>query len=255
MNKRIYLFFTFAILIAFTACKKETGSFQSAPLSDYMPLEVGKYITYRLDSLLFVNFGQKDTIVSYHAKDLVSELFTDNMGRDAYRVVRYQRDVASTNEADWTPVLTYTVVPLRETVEVVENNLRFQKLKLPVKEGFSWNGNTFLPGNPYEYFSPFSNDEDMPFWDYTYQDVDFPLTINNFDFDSTITIHQIADSVNVPITEPDGLAYKNYWVEQYAKHIGLIFKEQIMWEYQPPNGSNPGYKTGFGVTMTIIAHN
>ena len=255
MNKRIYLFLPVVIFLAFISCKKQTGTFETASLNEYMPMEVGKYITYRLDSLLFVNFGQKDTIVSYQAKDVVSELFTDNLGRNAYRVVRYQRELASTNEAEWAPILTYTVVPTMETVEVVENNLRFQKLKLPVKEGFSWRGNTFLPGNPYEYFSPFSNDEDMPFWDYTYQDVDFPLTVNTFDFDSTITVHQIADSVNVPITEPDGLAYKNYWVEQYAKHIGLIYKEQIMWEYQPPNGSTPGYKTGFGITMTIIDHN
>ena len=220
-----------------------------------MPMEVGKFITYRLDSILFVNFGQKDTIVSYQAKDLVSELFKDNLGRDAYRIVRYQRDFASTNESDWTPVMTYTVIPERETIELVENNLRFQKLKLPVREGFSWHGNTFLPGNPYEYFSQFSNDEDMPFWDYTYQNVDLPLSINNFNFDSTITIHQIADSVNVPITEPDGLAYKNYWIEQYAKHIGLVYREQIMWEYQPPNGSIPGYKSGFGIIMTILDHN
>ena len=255
MNKRIYLFLTFATVIFFYACKKETGSLHSENLTEYMPMQVGKYITYRLDSLLFVDFGRKDTIVSYQAKDVVAELFKDNLGRDAYRIVRYQRDVVSTNEADWVPIMTYTVVPSRESIELVENNLRFQKLRLPIKEGFSWHGNTFLPGNPYEYFSPFSNDEDMPYWDYTYQDVDFPLSINNFDFDSTITIHQIADSSNVPITEPDGLAYKNYWIEQYAKHIGLVYREQIMWEYQPPNGGIPGFKSGFGVIMTIIDHN
>ncbi len=255
MNKRIYLFLTFVTLIVFVGCKKETGSLHSAELTEYMPMQVGKFITYRVDSLLFVDFGRKDTIVSSQAKDVVAELFKDNLGRDAYRIVRYQRDLASTNEADWAPIMTYTVIPSRETVELVENNLRFQKLKLPIREGFSWHGNTFLPGNPYEYFSNFSNDEDMPYWDYTYQDVDFPLSINNFDFDSTITIHQIADSSNVPITEPYGLAYKNYWIEQYAKHIGLVFREQIMWEYQPPNGGIPGFKTGFGITMTIIDHN
>jgi hypothetical protein len=66
---------------------------------------------------------------------------------------------------------------------------------------------------------------------------------------------QVADSSNVPIEFPDGLAYKNYWIEQYAKNVGLIYKEVVMWEYQPPNSGNPGFTSGFGLKMTIIDHN
>ncbi|HUR12392.1 MAG TPA: hypothetical protein VM012_13535 [Flavitalea sp.] len=255
MNKRICFILALSAIIVFISCRKETDSYSSEPINAYIPLQVGKYITYRLDSLKFISFGQKDTIVSYQARDKVEDSLIDNIGRKAFRIVRYQRAFTSINEADWTPVLTYFIVPTRETVELIENNFRYQKLKLPLKEGFSWRGNTFLPGNPYEYFSPFSNDEDMPYWDYTYQDVDVPLSINNLDFDSTISVHQIEDSVNVPITQPDGLAYRNYWIETYAKNVGLIYREVVMWEYQPPNGSNPGYKTGFGIKMSIIDHN
>lgn len=218
-------------------------------------MQVGKYISYRLDSLKFVAFGQKDTLISYQIRDKVDAEVTDNMGRLGYRIIRYQRDVLSSNEADWAPVLTYLVVPTHQSIEVVENNLRFQKLRLPINEGFNWHGNAFLPNSPYETIYPFSNDEDMQFWNYTYQDIDQPLIVNDQMFDSTITIHHVEDSVNVPITQPDGLAYRNYWIESYAKHVGMIYKEVVMWEYQPPNGSNPGYKTGFGIKMTILDHN
>ena len=79
--------------------------------------------------------------------------------------------------------------------------------------------------------------------------------INDNVYDSTVSVIQVADSSNVPIVFPDGLAYKNYWLEQYAKNVGLVYKEVWMWEYQPPNSGNPGYTTGFGLRMSILDHN
>lgn len=127
------------------SCKKQTGTIATSELNEYMPLGVGKYIHYRLDSTRFINFGQTDTIVSYDAKDIVDAEITDNLGRPGFRVIRYLRDLSSSNEADYSPSLTYMVIPTRESIEVTENNLRYQKLKLPVTEGFNWHGNSFLP--------------------------------------------------------------------------------------------------------------
>jgi len=46
------------------------------------------------------------------------------------------------------------------------------------------------------------------------------------------------------------LGFTNYSIEKYAKNIGLVYKELIMWEYQPSRG-----KTGFGIKMWMIDHN
>lgn len=203
----------------------------------------------------FINFGQQDTVVSYDAKDVVDGELTDNLGRQTFRVVRYLRDISSTNENDYIASLTYYVTPSRESIEVQENNLKFQKLKLPVNNGYSWRGNAFLPATPYYEIYQFSNDEDINVWDYTYSNVNDPVVINDSNYDSTATVVQVADSSNVPIEFPDGLAYRNYWTEIYAKNIGLIYKEVVMWEYQPPNSGNPGFRSGFGLKMSIIDHN
>lgn len=237
------------------SCKKQTATVDTAEVSAYMSLETGKYIHYRLDSTRFIDFGQRDTVISYDAKDVVDGELTDASGRPTYRIVRYLRDVNSTNESDYRVALTYFVTPTRESIEIAENNLRFQKLRLPVTEGFSWHGNASLPVTPYYSLYEFSNDEDIHDWDYTYENVNQPMEINGTIYDSTITVLQVADSSNVPIEFPDGLAYKNYWVEQYAKNIGLIYKEVEMWEYQPPYQSSPGFRSGFGIKMTIIDHN
>ena len=220
-----------------------------------MPLQTGKYIHYRLDSMLFIDFGQRDTVVSYDAKDIVDGELTDNLGRQTFRIIRYLRDINSTSEDDYIAKLTYFVTPTRESVEVLEENLKFQKLRLPVNNGFNWHGNTFLPATPYFEIYQFSNDEDINLWDYTYMNVNEPAIINDNTYDSTVTVQQVADSSNVPIDFPDGLAYRNYWTETYAKNIGLVYKEVVMWEYQPPNSGNPGFRSGFGLKMSIIDHN
>ena len=250
-----YTFVTAFLSLSIISCKKESGTVNTAQLNEYMPLAVGKYIHYRLDSMRFVEFGQKDTTISYDAKDVVDAEFVDNTGRPSFLVVRYLRNINSTNESDYSPILTYVVTPTRESVEVVEDNLRFLKMRLPVTEGFNWHGNSFLPSTPYYELYQFSNDEDMNVWDYTYENVNQPMLVNDNIYDSTITILQAADSSNVPIDFPEALAYRNYWTESYAKNIGLIYKEVVMWEYQPPNSGNPGFRSGFGLTMSIIDHN
>jgi hypothetical protein len=245
----------FVILFFAFSCRKQTATLQTSPLNAYLPLGVGKYIQYRLDSTLYINFGQEDTVRSYDVKDVVDGQITDNEDRPVYRIVRYMRTYGSLDESDWRVGLTYWITPANNGMELSENNLRFMKLKEPVTDGFNWHGNTFLPSTPYYEYFQFSNDEDINTWNYTYQDVNQPSVIDDVVYDSTVSVLQVADSSNVPIVFPDGLAYKNYWLEQYAKNIGLVYKEVEMWEYQPPNSGNPGYTTGFGLRMTIKGHN
>jgi hypothetical protein len=242
--------------LIFSACKKETADFHSDPVQDYfLSLQPGKYILYNLDSMRFVNFGQADTLVHYQAKDVVDEAVTDNQGRPGWRIYRYIRDAQSVNDNDWQIAEAYMVVATKSAIEVIENNQRSLKLMAPINLNFTWRGNTYMPEKPFSYGYSFVNDTGIQFWDFSYSDVDQNAQINGKDYEHVITVTNISDSVNVPITEPEMLAYKSQWTEQYAKGVGLVYKEVILWDYQPPNGGSPGYKTGFGVTMSIIDHN
>jgi hypothetical protein len=239
--------------VQLTGCDKKDDGFTSDAVTDYMQLQKGKYILYRLDSLRFTNFGQKDTVVSYQAKDIVEDAFTDGRGRAGWRIVRYLRALNSTDDNDWSPLMTYNVIPSGNSIELSENNFRYIKLTTPVRDGRTWRGNGYLPDNPYQDLFEFSNDEDIQEWDYTYQDVHAPLTFNNKTYDTTISVVQIADSANLPI-QISVPASKTYWVEKYAKGVGLVYKEVEMWEYQPPT-SVSGYRHGYGLKLTIIDHN
>jgi hypothetical protein len=243
--------FLFLILVS---CKKETETFQTASVSDYFPLQVGKYITYDLDSTLFTAFGQTQTVVHYQAQDRVDAQIVDNIGRPSYRIIRFMR---KNDTQPWVAHNTFMVTVTENSVEYNENNLRFIKLRLPVVQDFSWKGNSFI--------NTTSNDPDLQYlsdWDYIYDSVGMPLTINSLTIDSTVKVFERDEFLgNDPSNASTQYAEKTYSVEKYGKGIGLIYREFMRWEYQgpqppfPDDPVVPGYYVGYGVKMSIIDHN
>jgi len=253
------LFFSCFILLTFFSCKRQTDTidpYDYAPerLTELMPLETGKYITYRLDSLVFTNFQRNPEIHSYKVKHVIDALLTDNLGRPSYRVYKYM--TSDTGTENWQAIGSYFITPLPEQVEVIDDNLRVIKLRVPVTEGSEWKGNSYLPTDPYEsYGYNFSNDDDMKNWMFYYDTPESIFSYNGNDYTDVVSVEQQADSSNVPIQAPQSYAYKTRSVEKYSKNIGLVYREFTLWEYQPnPNGTNP-YYTGFGTTMWMIDHN
>lgn len=254
----VFRLFIVAIVTStvFYSCS-EKEEFITENVSDYLPLATGKYITYRLDSLVFTQFNRVSEIHRYQVKDQVDALVTDNIGRPAYRVYRYIRD--STGTQPWQPSGTYLITVLPDQIEVVEDNLRFIKLHMPVKDGFSWRGNRYAPDDPYLPLGyNFSNDnvDVFPFWDYYYDGAPTGFSYRGKNYTDVITVEQQDEVTNVPILAPGSYASKSRAVERYSKNIGLVFKQYELWEYQPDPTGGPNYNYfGFGVTMWMIDHN
>lgn len=240
-------------LVSLFSCNEKEG-FSTEALQDYLPLQTGKYITYRLDSTVFTNFGTVTEIHTYQEKHLFDSVFTDNLGHTSYRVFVTQRDDAGAGP--WIHTSTYYITPLEKQVETVdESNFRFIKMHLPLRDGYSWKGNTYLPTNPYSSKFNFSNDDNMADWEYFYDGGPSTFNYQGIDYANVYSVEQADEEYNVPITDPNAYAAKSRAVEKYSKDIGLVYKEFILWEYQPnPGGANP-YKTGFGITMWMIDHN
>ena len=235
------------LLASIVGCEK-TDNYTSAELNEYMNLAVGKWIRYRLDSTLYINFGQKDTVVKYQVKDVVDAAITDNLNRPSWRIVRYISD--STGTAPWAESMAYLVTPSRESVEVVENNLRYQKLRLPIKEFFNWKGNSFIDTYSIDSKVRFLDD-----WDYTYENVEstFPVW-NNQVVENTVTVNQRDETIGFP-NDPSSYSEHSFSKEVYGLGVGLVYREFLHWEYQPPTGGNPGYKSGYGIKLVMIDHN
>jgi hypothetical protein len=235
--RKLFLFTAIASLIIFSACKKSTVELSIAPLSDYYPLTVGKYITYSLDSIVYyANFGTSATVNSYQIKQVVDAKITDNLGRPAYRIVRYIRNNAA---SAWVPDNTFMAVPTETSIEFVENNLRFLKLKSPLRQDYNWKGNAYINTSSLSSTLKYLDD-----WDYTYDSLNVPAKIGALTIDSTIKVAQIDDLSAIDRTFSE---------EKYAKGIGLIYRNFLYWNKGNANGTYSD--ASYGVILKMIDHN
>ena len=210
------------IFVIFQKCSK-TASDSLIKYNNYINLKIGKYIIYRQDSTITYSFGKVFVTHSYLIKDSVADLFIDNSGRPAYKIFRLQFD--STTKK-WNNINTFFYTPTANTMEYVENNLRYIKLINPVSEGHSWEGNSYLRESPY-----YSNHIILN-WPYHYQDINATKKIGNLTFGNTITVVQY-DTLQNKTFYPFGFSSYDKGYEIYADTVGLIYRSIFCWEYQP----------------------
>ncbi|MES2774679.1 MAG: hypothetical protein V4722_10865 [Bacteroidota bacterium] len=245
--------FAFILAIFFIAsCKEKKIELTSAPLSDYWKPAVGKYITYRLDSTVPTNFGLSLTVRSYRVKDIVDAEIVDGLGRKAYRIYRTITD--TNGVAPYKPSSTFYTVPVgTEWIEHVDNNLRYMKLRWPIRDGFQWKGHSFIDAG-----SSNAGLQYLADWNFTYENIGQPFTVLGKTFDNTISVLQIDDTDPPGPIFPDRIQIKKYGKEVYAKGIGLIYKEFLYYTHQPPNGSHATdyfEDASYGVKLRVIDYN
>ncbi|HLK31170.1 MAG TPA: hypothetical protein VKT28_21500 [Puia sp.] len=245
----LFISFTIATALCIVGCKKTSTPYRTDNLTDYMLLQSGRSITYRLDSTTFTFYGQNTTITSYIVKDVIDTIVADNLGRPSWRVFRYITDTAYSQP--WANLETYLITPTLQTIEVDENNLRYIKLAMPLDNGFSWQGNSYINTTPQ---SP--DDIDYSYldgWNYTYDSIGSPYTVLAGTIDSTLIVRQQDEALGDP-TDLAHYSERNYSIEVYAKGIGLIYKDFLHETYQPPGTSPAGFKTGYGIRLNMIGH-
>lgn len=199
------------VCLVFLSCKKEQQSTHTYMGYDYFPNNVGHYVIYRCDSIIAnptsPHVPPFDTF-RYQIKEVIDSLYLNNQGQLTQRIVRYKR---TDSTIPWSNILTiqkvYTGTLLSTMAVRLEDNINFIKLVFPMQLGEQWNGNAMntlqLPGS------------------YQYTTLNSPATVNGVMFDSTLTVMQVSQSSRIG---------NQYYYEQYATGVGLIFKEVIDWQ-------------------------
>lgn len=196
--KNILIYIVLFIAFFTWQCKKKE------PVPDvgyeYFPTTQKLYAIYQVDSFFYDSFNFEIDSFSYQVKEIIESEIIDNSGRKTLRLERYYRANAS---AAWQIKDVWVANRTNSTAEKTEENIKFVKLAFPVKASTHWNGNIY---------------NTLKEQDYTYEKINEPFSINNYSFDSTVTVIQIADS---------SLIEKKLQYEIYAKHVGMVYKKHI----------------------------
>lgn len=255
MKTQFLKFFYYLFLLSFVvgSCGDKKDVFETEKLSEYLPLQVGKYITYRLDSTVFTVSGTKSEVHKYQVKHTVVNEMLNDGNNQTYLIQRSinNEDASGT----WINNGSYYVTPGENSIDVIDNNLRVTVLHAPLRTDFNWNGNSRLALNAYDQLFDFSvAGKEISKWNFRYGGMS-NFSYGGREYPNVWTVEQHSDSLNIPPTQNSVIGYKEVSTEKYAKGIGLIFKNFQLYEYEVSSGSAvPQYK-GFGITQWMIDHN
>ncbi len=252
-TNKLLLILILAATIFSTGCTNTVDDFKSNDFKEYYPLQIGKYITYRVDSIKFVNFqSQRDTF-RYEIKHQVVELVADGEGKEAYKVEKLVRGISVPN-AVWTHQGFYLVKQQHTSLETYEDNLRIVKLVNPLHNEKTWYGNIYLADKAYNgYGYDFTGNEVISEWPFIYELNETAFTYKGNNYTDLITVLQVDKSENLPVNASTPFASRRYGIEKYQKGVGMVYRNFDFWEYQ--KSDNMPVYTGFGVVMWMVDHN
>jgi len=254
INNLHFLYWAWLILIALCySCKKETviETIDIPKRYEYYPLQIGKWIEYRVDSIYFDDFT--GTVVKDTIRMTVREVHESwyNTPGATDSSIRIQVLVKYDSALTFVQKYTWYVQRVGDRLEKTDENFRFVKLDFPPLENKSWNGNIYLDQNPndpndplFDWYQFYEN------WNYTYQIVDQPTIVGSLSFPKSVYVLQ---------TDNENLVEKKYAQERYAEHVGMIYKE--VWKLETQDFSCPACpwedraEKGFITKWQIIDYN
>lgn len=194
------------------------------PLEDldynYFPLEEGREWIYQLDSIIYNDFEEQVDTFSYQLKEVVGDSSRDNEGQVYYRINRYMR---SDSSEPWSFRNVWRAQIIDFQAHRIENNQRFIKLAFPVRFDKYWDGTVYINADTTTAIPGGSIDIYKDWDDFTYTEVNAPAQLATLSFDSSLTVRQVDKENNIE---------RRYSVEQYARGVGLIYKEMLILDTQ-----------------------
>ncbi len=249
--KKLFSTILFAACFLFMSCKKESIDATTYDKGEsYVPIEIGKYITYEYDSTIYDNKGIDKYIFKGFIKEEIAEKISETNGEIKYKLIKYWKK----NLADqWLLTDVETITKSPTNLVKTEENLPFIKMVFPNNNGTSWKGNGLFDENIIVkvYGEGLAIYQD---WTYKIENKGSSRTYKDKEYKDVLDVVQKDDG-----RDPGHSIYaRRYSKEIFAKGIGLIRKEMEIFETQKPIANKPwdAYaEKGYSLTQTIIDHN
>lgn len=192
------------LVAALFSCKKDADTLKPRNLNqNYAGLTVGKYVIYDVDSTFYNVPFNITANYKFQIKEVVDSKYIDAQGNDAYKIIRYKKDTAISQ--NWVHQVVWNATINSSNYQKVEDNVRFVKLIFPIKPNKVWNGNSM---------------NTLSSWDYEYTSTHQTELIGSTMLDSVTTVTQFDD-------ENEILIQRQFYQEKYAANIGMVYKRVI----------------------------
>jgi len=197
------LLFTIYISV-FISCKKQDIEQTQIKFDyNYFPLDSGAWRQYAVSQIVVDDATNiRDTSV-YQLKEVNSGWILNASGNSVMRIERFVR---SNNNDKWKINSVWQAGIDNRNAFQIEENVKYIKLKFPIKVNRSWNGNAY------------NNIDTLSNYRYNIESLDILDSVNNIIFDSVLKVIQ---------KDKTSIIDKVYFFEKYAYGVGLIEKQQI----------------------------
>lgn len=183
-------------------CESPESGLRAGAGYDFFPLETGQYVEYEVNEVRYSVASTAPTQTTYYLKEVIGRPFVGTTGIEQFPVERYRKTQL---ESSWALDSIWIAYRIPDRAVRVENNVAYVKLAFPLTDQSTWNGNLLnsYPENAYraEFGTSFPAQNDFP---------------------GSITVVQRRDSSLVTLNKRS---------EVYAPGVGLVYRENIVWEY------------------------
>lgn len=199
---------------------------------EYFPLEVGKQITYAVDSIVFDDIagGNKKDTVSFEIREEITDVQIS--GNDSiYYIHRSRRDVGSSS---WKLTDVWTARIEENEALRTEENLTFRKMVFPLTATKEWIATAYI--HPLtEILIGTENVQAYQSWEAEVIHVDIAEQIGSFSFAPGNVMH-------IQQSDTDDGATKRFVLEKYVRGIGLVQRIDTILDsrcLEPPGDFTP----------------
>ena len=243
---KLPLAFILFLLLGVMACEERIEEFTLPESKAYFPLEIGQTLIYQVDSINYFNGGAVVDSTRSYVREEIAERFEDVEGEEFYRL---ERSVRSNLDDPWQISDVWLVSRDDDGAYRTEENLRFIKLVFPLTENRTWDHNAFIDDQMFVMIKGGEAIQMYRNWQSNVQTLMGMQTVGEQEYDEVAVVTHVDDENVIEL---------RYVEEQYAKGVGLIYKEMLILDTQNTASDAPWREKaekGFILRQQLIQRN
>lgn len=187
--------------------------------TEFYPLNIGHSVAYQIDEIVLRNGGNQVDTFSYQLKEEIVSQFMSNDDEEIFTIDRFTRNRTS---EPWSYANSWQVLLKNNQLIRIEDNTRFIKLRLPIRQDDTWDGNALFDAS----LTIIIGDDPIQYYD------NWQSKIIGTGQTETIGEQRLDGIMTISLADHENRLNIRKGVEKYALNIGLVYREFEIFDTQ-----------------------